>query len=106
VRITYVVGNSVSEEYSKLSEDEVVYSVRTVCIPDCLVLVCRETISMLFGVENEVMKWRCRIRYEIAFGSYVFPHSTLILHILHFLTALVFILGSENDGEHSEELNF
>jgi len=70
VRITYVVGNSVSEEYSKLSEDEVVCSVRTVCIPDCLALVCRDTISMLFGVENKVMKWRCKIRYEIlAFGG-------------------------------------
>ena len=70
MRITCSLGSSVSEEYSayifsKLSQDDVVCFVRTVCIPDCLSLVWRDTISKLFGVENEIMKWRCRFRYEI-----------------------------------------
>jgi len=70
VRITYGLGRCDSEEYtacifSRLSEDELVCFVRTVCIPYCLALVWRDTISMLYGVENEDFKWRCRIRYEI-----------------------------------------
>jgi hypothetical protein len=69
VRIACGLGRHVSEEYtscifSKLSEDEVLCFVRTACIPDCLALVWRDTISVLSGVEND-MKWRCRIMYEI-----------------------------------------
>ena len=70
VRITCSLGSSVSEEYSayifsKLSQDDVVCFVRTVCIPDCLVLVWRDTIALLCGFGNEVMLWRCRFKYEI-----------------------------------------
>ena len=54
VRIACCLGSSVSEEHSKLLEDEVVCSVRKICIPDCLALMWRDTITMLFGVEIEV----------------------------------------------------
>ena len=59
VRFACCLGSNVSEGYSKLSEGEVVCSVRTMCIPDGLALVWRDTISMLFwgsklGHEMEV----------------------------------------------------
>jgi len=60
VRITCGLGSSVSEEYTacifrKLLEGELVFFVRTVCITGCLVLVWRDTISILFGVENSLI---------------------------------------------------
>jgi hypothetical protein len=56
VRITSGLGSSVSEAYTAcvfrgLSEDEVVCFFRTVSIPDDVMSVWKDTISMLFGLK-------------------------------------------------------
>jgi len=80
-RITCGLGSSISEEYTACVSGgclkmDVVCLFRTVCIPDDLLSVWKDTISVIFGLKwCHEMEWRWGLVRNTSFGSMI-SHST------------------------------